>query len=958
MQHDINQIKKLNDTHRTAPKLLIIPSAAIRTQMLKTLGDYGVYPLNMSVKTVRELSYDLAEHYIRTSDLTVLDGKGVTDAMTDVLKSLRDKGALTFLHEIEITSGICKALSKTVMELLGWGYLSGNVGLDKIDNDNKRKDIKTIVEAYAQWKKTHGYVDYSDVIEHALIALENRKSGFAGSYALEACEFNYLESLLLHKLGMQIGHESMGTTTLTDKEAHDLRHENIDFFDAYGEYNEVKEVMRRIIQEKIPFDNVLIVSTTNEPYTQLFYQLMQQYTYKNEALDGNRELPITFGTGLPLLMSSPARLLMLLLDWIDSSYGCHALVNIFSSGVFDVGVDQRDSDGVMPKDENRFRRLSVVNVIKNSGITWQKRSYLPALNNHLARLKSKKTDNIKAVKATEWLIKFISESFDLIPEEDKTGTVDVESLLAALKTIVEKYKRIFTAFDSQGLKVAIYELSTTIKGRRVRLTEAIEIIKEHMRDIRIKCESPAPGKIHFTTYRQAAWIERENVFLVGLGADKFPGMALEDSLILDHERMPPMITSTQRTKKSIDIMDSFIAGIKGNLTCSYSSFDTVENRECYPATLFHRLRKDSNDAKVYHAGFVVSNSEHFIDENDFWLSKGVRYGAILNGIEQVDPEEETEKELLEFAAHIAEQTLSASSLTTFLSCKHKFFLQNVLRLQEIKRQEIDSLGWLSSLEKGSAFHTIFENFLNRVIENPGILDNEEKAIKCIREIAEMEIARCEEELPTASNYHTELQKAEVIEDVVKFAANEVDRASERSVVYAELKFGMDEPMSIELGDGKKLMVSGKIDRVDITKDGNVEITDFKSGSKWGFYNLQSPEDAGITESNAQLAFYYLAIRELARTSNDPKLARLKNIIGMSYQFITAKGDYDVVSLQVTDDSEQCYKTAFIELLEEIEKGYFPAEKGTVRLSGKDKNPSCTYCGYNTVCTYVLGLEED
>jgi len=69
MQHDIDKIQELCETHRTGPKLLIIPSAAIRTQMLKTLGDYGVYPLNMSVKTVRELSYDLAEHYIRTSDL-------------------------------------------------------------------------------------------------------------------------------------------------------------------------------------------------------------------------------------------------------------------------------------------------------------------------------------------------------------------------------------------------------------------------------------------------------------------------------------------------------------------------------------------------------------------------------------------------------------------------------------------------------------------------------------------------------------------------------------------------------------------------------------------------------------------------------------------------------------------------------------------------------------------------
>jgi ATP-dependent helicase/nuclease subunit B len=678
---------------------------------------------------------------------------------------------------------------------------------------------------------------------------------------------------------------------------------------------------------------------------------MQQYTYKNDNLGGLSELPITFGTGLPLLLSSPAKLLMLLLDWIGSGYGRHALVNIFSSGVFDVNVDQRKPDGVMPPRRDRFGRLNVVNVIKNSGLTWQRRAYVPCLEKHAAFLKESRADNVNAAKAADWLIGFIADAFERIPEEDENGAVDVEALLSALKAIVKKYRRIFSAFDSQGLKVAIYELNTTIKGRRARLSDAIEIIKEHMRDIRIMCESPAPGKMHFTTYRQAEWIERENVFMVGLGAGCFPGMAIEDPLILDHERMEPMVTSAQRINRNIGIMHGLLESFTGSLTCSYSSFDTVENRECFPATLFHRLREITGDKAMSHSGFIMKEPERFVDENDFWLHKGVNLDAFAGGGEQGQPEV-PDAPMWKSAEHMAEKVLSASSLANFLSCKHKFFLKNILRLQEIKDQGYDTLGWLSNLETGTVYHTIFEKFLCHAKDNPEILLSGELAIKGITGIAEAEIARCEDELPTASNYHTERQRDEVLENAARFALDEVERASERTVYQVEMPFGSGEPLVINLGEGKMIKASGFIDRIDIAKDGGVMITDYKTGRKGQFESLQDPRIEGITEANAQLVLYYLALKEIARTSDEPELVKLQDVTSMSYHFVTAKGDYDIVTMHVDDDSEACYKAALVELVDEIEKGQFPPEKGAVRLDGKEKEPNCRYCGYKAVCAYA------
>jgi len=114
-----------------------------------------------------------------------------------------------------------------------------------------------------------------------------------------------------------------------------------------------------------------------------------------------------------------------------------------------------------------------------------------------------------------------------------------------------------------------------------------------------------------------------------MGADNFPGMAMEDPLLLDNERMsPPMLTSIDRINKNIETMSSFLEDISGKLTCSFSYYDTVEIRECYPTTLFYRLEEMFPEEKRKRVEFVLNKDDHFIDEDDYWIYHGVRNGAV------------------------------------------------------------------------------------------------------------------------------------------------------------------------------------------------------------------------------------------------------------------------------------------------------------------------------------------
>jgi hypothetical protein len=172
----------------------------MKTQILKMLVDNEVNPLNLSVKTIKELAYSIAENSIIKNRLTLIEFRDITDVITDLLKALQSKGSLCFFDKIEITFGISTAISKTLLELLDSGYLHGYVSLEKIENINKRKDLETIIAEYVAWKKANDCIDHTDVADMAYESFEQQQSEYVSGYALQSCEFTVLDERIIKKL--------------------------------------------------------------------------------------------------------------------------------------------------------------------------------------------------------------------------------------------------------------------------------------------------------------------------------------------------------------------------------------------------------------------------------------------------------------------------------------------------------------------------------------------------------------------------------------------------------------------------------------------------------------------------------------------------------------------------------------------------------------------------------------
>ncbi len=176
---------------------------------------------------------------------------------------------------------------------------------------------------------------------------------------------------------------------------------------------------------------------------------------------------------------------------------------------------------------------------------------------------------------------------------------------------------------------------------------------------------------------------------------------------------------------------------------------------------------------------------------------------------------------------------SVSRLEKFASCPYMYFMTYTLKAKERPLYQINTP------DLGALFHAVIENFSNKItekgldwnsVDNQTIQKLTNLCVKC-------EVEKFSNDIFSSSNK-------------LKYTVKRVERISERAintiiehvksglfVPYAfELKFGSSglAPIVIDLGDGRKMFLTGKIDRVDILdSEGKVyvKVIDYKSGSR-------------------------------------------------------------------------------------------------------------------------------
>ncbi len=180
-------------------------------------------------------------------------------------------------------------------------------------------------------------------------------------------------------------------------------------------------------------------------------------------------------------------------------------------------------------------------------------------------------------------------------------------------------------------------------------------------------------------------------------------------------------------------------------------------------------------------------------------------------------------------------TTSISRLERYQSCPFSYFLQYGLNLKEKDELKIQSF------DTGSFMHEVIDMFFEHVKETnqelPTLLAEEHTIEAIVKEIIETKLDYEKYRFTATVRYKILVQRLErMVTKALKYIIESLVY-SDFHIEGTEIEFGKGKlysPILVELEDGKKIELIGKIDRVDIAKtpDGNyLRIIDYKSTAK-------------------------------------------------------------------------------------------------------------------------------
>jgi RecB family exonuclease len=287
----------------------------------------------------------------------------------------------------------------------------------------------------------------------------------------------------------------------------------------------------------------------------------------------------------------------------------------------------------------------------------------------------------------------------------------------------------------------------------------------------------------------------------------------------------------------------------------------------------------------------------------------------------------------------ADRPISASRLAAFSRCGFLYLMQYVLRLEPAREPEERKR--LDPLERGSLFHEVAERFLRER------RDRGELPVRDTPESRERLLALADQRLdalvagsPPRYTLLWDRVRAQFHAGVLKWLEREAGARGDAVPAHFEVGFGTGrdnapgephcrDPLKIDLGDGRTLRVSGKIDRIDKRPDGTLVLRDYKTG--------KAPRDENGLFRGAkqlQIPFYILAAGQ----------------IFPGHPVVEAFLDYVDGGRQLALDPASVQGEEFGQLLrglvDAIADGVFVQE-----------HTACTWCDYTAACGPAPLLER-
>ncbi|MEK7183300.1 MAG: ATP-dependent DNA helicase, partial [Patescibacteria group bacterium] len=257
--------------------------------------------------------------------------------------------------------------------------------------------------------------------------------------------------------------------------------------------------------------------------------------------------------------------------------------------------------------------------------------------------------------------------------------------------------------------------------------------------------------------------------------------------------------------------------------------------------------------------------------------------------------------------HSVPERISFSQVAAFTTCPLQYKYAHILKVPTFGRH---------SLSFGKSMHNTLQKFLEQVKTRQDVAQTTlfgEAAssippVPSTNELLDLFDQNFIDEW-YASNEEREDYRTQGKESLKRFHAQIVEKTPK--------VFGLEQGFTLKIGD---VLVKGRIDRIDETDDGGLEIIDYKTGN---------PKTKLEWDDKRQLVLYALALEQCLP---DPKPVRK-----LTYYYLTTN---ETVSFEPTDKDREKLTLQVKDTMDRIAKSDFSADPDPMK---------CKYCDFKDIC---------
>lgn len=842
---------------------IILAPGANGTELLRTMAKFGKNTLGFRIMGALELAQtalmrsgiSVEEDYLTRKEETSIissfikdipyfasaaysDAENLSGALT-TLRSYIPRGESDFIHN-EFLNAEFKEKNEAISKVYDQ-YLALCAANNRIDT------ISLIRKAMEQAEKLSSRI--MTLKEYPLTPLEQ---ALAETLATDEVETTSLTSLM----GTSTKRTAINETPLTEKESEQTS--QVSFLESYGSYNEIEAMIAHIYKNNLPLDECVIALPETKNYAQLIYDFTSE-----------RNIPVSFGCGVPVAGSNPARVLVLLRSWNNEGYqGIDALNKLLMSEAFDKAQLCENlstaREGGISKGQVEMKNLPAM-------ITMAGNLHL-GLNREMNDRWIRECGSVLKTDEEKWLLNAVQKLSD--------------ELARGYEYILQTYSVIREGFAGRVDRAALKSLTEAIHAySEFTSAESPDEIVENILSRSVCSENSREGALYVNSIGGALASLRKNLFIPGMCADYFPGSPSENYLLLDSdmklfdcEKAPTSSGRIQQKKAQLDNLLSTAIDLGAAIHVSYSSYNPANLKNQNPSSalfeIYQKEHGENSTVKEFEDSFA--HTTYFAEDISLDRYVGRNYN---DDIPMIRSENESAGSV-PAGISLANRHFSPSAIDDFFACPYHFYLTRVLYIPEV--EETDPFEIINAAELGTLVHSQMERLAAEYEDEDTFLERAEKEFD--------DFLKIKRPLHKDAAAIKKKEYLDIIANAYRMDPNnEVLGAEDKKECFHE----------------SGVTIYGYPDRVEKTKDGEYIIADFKTGK-----NIKhKPDDH---ESCRQVLIYAYMMEKEG-----------KPISRCEYRYLR---DAKVIHCKYDEEMKAALNEDLTTFKNALESGHFPKEK--------------------------------